>query len=112
MEHSWKDPAYADLVDDPWLLARWTEHSTALGRPPQDPEAVGAVIGSTDMGNVSHEVPSIHPMVAVAPPGVSIHTPEFAEHARGPAGDRAVLHGAKAMAATVIDCWERGVPGS
>ena len=35
-----------------------------------DPNDVGAVVGSTDMGNVSHEVPSIHPMIAVAPPGI------------------------------------------
>jgi amidohydrolase len=110
--HEWLDPAYADLVDDPWLLARWAENSTALGRPPEDPDQVGDVVGSTDMGNVSHEVPSIHPMIAVAPPGVSIHTPEFAGHARGPAGDRAVLDGAKAMAATVIDRWLEAVPGT
>jgi amidohydrolase len=108
IEHEWRDPAYADLVDDAWLLERWRVRSTELGRPPQDPDEVGAVIGSTDMGNVSHEVPSIHPMIAVAPAGVSIHTPEFADHARGPAGDRAVLDGAKAMAAVVVDRWERG----
>ena len=108
MEHRWKDPAYADLLDDPWLLGRWIEHSTALGRPPQDPDLVGHIVGSTDMGNVSHLVPSIHPMIAVAPAGVSIHTPEFAGHARAAAGDRAVLDGAKAMAATVLDCWHRG----
>ncbi len=108
MEHEWRDPAYADLVDDVWLLERWRDHSTRLGRPPQDPAEVGGVVGSTDMGNVSHEVPSIHPMIAVAPSGVSIHTPEFAQHARGPAGDRAVLDGAKALAAVVLDRWERG----
>ena len=60
---------------------------------------------STDMGNVSYVVPSIHPMIAVAPEGVSIHTPEFAVHAAGPAGDAAVLDGAKAMAMTVADLW-------
>ncbi len=32
-------------------------------------------MGSTDMGNVSHVVPSIHPMIKVAPDGVAIHTP-------------------------------------
>jgi hypothetical protein len=62
-------------------------------------------MGSTDMGNVSHEVPSIHPMIAVAPAGVAIHTPDFASHARGPQGDSAVLDGAKALACTVIDIW-------
>jgi hypothetical protein len=59
------------------------------------------------MGNVSYVVPSIHPMIAVAPKGVSIHTPEFARHAAGPSGDAAVLDGAKAMAMTVADLWLR-----
>ena len=54
------------------------------------------VVGSTDMGNVSYLVPSIHPMIKVAPPDVSIHSPEFAGYAGGPDGDRAVLDGAKA----------------
>ena len=30
------------------------------------------------MGNVSYLVPSIHPMIKVAPAGVPIHTPDFA----------------------------------
>jgi hypothetical protein len=46
-------------------------------------------------------------MIAVAPPPVSIHTPEFASYARGPEGDRAVVDGAVAMAATVVDLWLR-----
>ena len=105
MDVEWVDPPYADMVDDEWLLQRWLENSAALGRRGEDPELDGPVIGSTDMGNVSHRVPSIHPMVAVAPRGVAIHTPEFAVHAGGDAGDRAVLDGAKALAATAIDCW-------
>ena len=63
------------------------------------------MVGSTDMGDVSHVVPSIHPLLAVAPAGVSIHTPDFAGFARGPEGDRAVVDGAVAMAQTVLDCW-------
>ena len=37
----------------------------------------------TDMGNVSYLVPSIHPMIKVAPAGVPIHTPDFAGFAVG-----------------------------
>ncbi len=108
MAHEWLDPPYDDLVDDAWLLDSWCRHSTMLGRPPQDPDEVGAVVGSTDMGNISQVVPSIHPMIAVAPPGVAIHTPEFAGHARGPGGDAAVLDGAKALAGVVVDRWAAG----
>jgi amidohydrolase len=107
----WVDPPYAEMRDDAALQRRYGAHAAALGRPFADPDEVGHVVGSTDMGNVSHLVPSIHPLLAVAPPGVSIHTPEFAAHARSDAGDRAVLDGAKAMAATIVDCWLDPIPG-
>jgi hypothetical protein len=53
-------------------------------------------------------VPSIHPMIRVAPPGVPIHTPAFAGFAGGPEGDAAVLDGAKALAFTIADLWLDG----
>lgn len=105
MELHWVDPPYADMRDSAELLERYRAHAELLGRPFPDPADLPEVVGSTDMGDVSQFVPSIHPMLAVAPPGVSIHTPEFAAFARGAAGDRAVLDGARAMAATVLDCW-------
>lgn len=105
MDLRWIDPPYSDMVDDDRLLERYERNAAAIGRPFADTADVGAVVGSTDMGNVSHMVASIHPLIAVAPPGVSIHTPEFAEFAGGAAGDRAVIDGAKALASTIIDCW-------
>ncbi|MCZ7628528.1 MAG: hypothetical protein M5U19_05505 [Microthrixaceae bacterium] len=107
MTYRWQDPAYSEMITDEWLLSRYAQNITALGRN-LDPSDATPVVGSTDMGNISHEVPSIHPMIAVAPPGVAIHTPEFAEHARGPSGDRAVIDAAKALAFTVIDTWAAG----
>jgi hypothetical protein len=59
--------------------------------------------GSTDMGNISYLTPSIHPMIAVAPHGVSLHTPEFADYATNEDATRAILDGAKIMAMTAID---------
>jgi metal-dependent amidase/aminoacylase/carboxypeptidase family protein len=59
--------------------------------------------GSTDMGNVSHRVPSIHPCLGVAPLNVIIHNAEFARHAVSAAGDQAVIDGAKSMAMTTLD---------
>jgi metal-dependent amidase/aminoacylase/carboxypeptidase family protein len=59
--------------------------------------------GSTDMGNVSHRVPSIHPMIACAPAEVVIHNPEFTHYAGSETGDLAVLDGAKSMAMTTLD---------
>ena len=73
----------------------------------RSPHGDAAVVGSTDMGNVSYLVPSIHPMIAAAPSGLPIHTPEFASHARAESGDRAVVDGAVALAWTVADLWLR-----
>jgi hypothetical protein len=60
-------------------------------------------VGSTDMGNVSQLVPSIHPTIAVAPETVAIHSPEFAEVAASENGIKGMLDAAKAMAMTVAD---------
>ena len=105
MTAAWQDPAYADMVDNPVMIDLFSANSASLGRTLADPAEVPGVVGSTDMGNVSYQVPSIHPMIAVSPPNVAIHTPEFAEHARGEAGDKGVLDGAKAMAMTAADLW-------
>lgn len=103
IDHTWVDPVYADMVDNAPLLELYAANGAGLGREPVMPDASARVVGSTDMGNVSHVVASIHPMIKVAPAGVPIHTPAFAAHAGGEAGDRAVIDGAKMMARTVAD---------
>jgi amidohydrolase len=107
MDGTWIDPVYADMVDNEVMVGLYGENAAALGRPTIDPRQGTPVVGSTDMGNVSYVVPSIHPMIKVAPAHVSIHTPEFAGYARGPDGDKAVVDGALAMAWTVADLWLR-----
>jgi amidohydrolase len=105
MEVTWREVAYADMLDSDPLVAAYAANAAALGRPVADPAEVGGVMGSTDMGNISYLVPSIHPMIRVSPPHVSIHTEDFEACAASEAGDRAVLDGAVAMAWTVADCW-------
>ena len=108
IEIEWQDPAYADMVDNRTMLDLYTANAATTGRTLVDPSAGGdQVVGSTDMGNVSYVVPSIHPMIKVAPAHLSIHTPEFAEYTASADGDQAVLDGAKAMAMTVADLWLR-----
>jgi amidohydrolase len=104
----WDGVTYADMVNNAPLVAAYVANSADVGRSLQDPRAIGKhVVGSTDMGNVSYLVPSIHPMIQVAPSGTPIHTPDFAGWAASEQGDQAVLDGAKAMATTVIDLWCR-----
>ena len=107
-EIRYREPAYADMLDSRPIVGAYAANASRVGRTLLDPKAAPfPVVGSTDMGNVSYVVPSIHPMIAVAPSHVSIHTPEFATHARGDAGDRAVVDGAKALAMTVVDLWSQ-----
>ena len=104
--HEWIGAAYADMVTNNTMGAMYAHNALRLGRTVTDPRIGGhRVVGSTDMGNVSHLVPSIHPMIASAPSGTSIHTKQFAQFARSPMADKAVLDGAKAMAMTAIDFW-------
>jgi metal-dependent amidase/aminoacylase/carboxypeptidase family protein len=105
MHVEWVDPAYADMIDSAVLGERYRANAESVGRVVRVPSPDTRVVGSTDMGNVSYEVPAIHPMIQVSPPGVSIHTPAFAGFAGGPEGDRAVIDGAKALAWTVADLW-------
>jgi hypothetical protein len=88
------------------VVNSFVHNMASLGRLVRDPRTDGrAVMGSTDMGNVSYLLPSIHPMVKVAPDGVAIHTEDFAHYAGSESGDEGVLVGAKAMAMTVVDLW-------
>ena len=62
-----------------------------------------AAAGSTDMGNVTHMLPGIHPMLASAPSNVVIHHPDFADYAGSEMGDAAAIDGAIALAHTAVD---------
>ena len=100
-------PEYSDLRTNRPLVELYRANSEQLGRPLAEPSASRRVTASTDMGNVSYLVPSIHPMLAASPADVSLHSEEFAAWAASPEGDRAALDGAKAMAMTVVDLWLR-----
>ncbi len=111
----WLDPPYADMVGIGTMNDLYTANAARLGRTVLDPAmadeaGVDPVVGSTDMGDVSYTVPSIHPMIKAAPDGTPIHTPAFADAAKGEMGDRAVIDGAKALAWTIVDLWM--VPGA
>jgi amidohydrolase len=104
----WRWPTYLDMRPNPPLAGAFEANLRALGRRPLAPAEVPATrAASTDMGNVSHLVPAVQPMLAVSPPDVVPHTPAFAAWAVRPPADRAVLDGAKALAMTAIDLWLR-----
>ncbi len=103
LEYRWGDESRYMTMRTNRVLARvFAANYEALGRRPEEPRERRS-LGSTDMGNVSHLVPAIHPTVAIAPPEVPIHTEEFREFARSESGHRGLLDAAKAMAMTAVD---------
>ncbi|MGZ4582773.1 MAG: M20 family metallopeptidase [Mycobacterium sp.] len=96
-------PAYAELRPDPWLADVCREEMRRLGREPVAPEYEAALpMGSTDMGNVTHVLPGIHPIIGVDSGGAMVHQRAFATAAAGPSADRAVVDGAIMLARTVV----------
>ena len=63
-------------------------------------------LGSSDVGNVSQVIPTIQPMVAIAPLGTAIHSREFADAAVKPLARAGLLAAAKTMAMTTLDLLE------
>lgn len=97
-------PPYLPIRHNRTLAARWAVAQAGRGRTVYPRGVVPeSETGSTDLGNVSLRVPSIHPMIAIAEPGTALHTTGFAEAAAGAAGDRAVLDGAAGLATVVAD---------
>lgn len=97
-------PVYAELRVDRDLTTAFGNNVTTLGRNVSQltPRALRAA-GSTDMGNVSHVIPSIHPMLGIGSLPAVPHQAEFAAAAAGADADRAVLDGAVALAWTALD---------
>ena len=101
----WKKNTFADLVDNVPLLESYIRNAEQFGRQMTSEFLPGTGGGSTDMGNISYLVPSIHPMMQVAPSGVSLHSAAFADYTKGEEATRAIVEGAKIMAMTAIDMW-------
>ncbi len=59
-------------------------------------------IGSTDAGNISQVVPTIHPYIKIGADDLIPHTVPFREAAVSQRGDEALIKGAKALALTAL----------
>jgi len=94
-----ENETYLDLRSNPVLAARMQEHLDAVGLHPQESIPWDRV-GSTDVGDLSYALPSLHPEVAIIDEGVSCHTHEFRAAADSERGYRALIQGAEALALT------------
>ena len=95
---------YAEMVHDHAMAGVYRRNAEAVGREiPQLGPFADRFAASTDMGNISLALPSIHPMIGIESLPAVNHQPEFAAHCAREAADRAVFDGSLAMAWTAID---------
>lgn len=102
LQYKWGDIRYAPMRNNPTLAQLFSWNLQFLGRELVTPDP-SKLIGSTDMGNVSQLIPSIHAFVSITSPEISLHTPQFASVAASEAGIHGLLDGTKALAMTVVD---------
>jgi amidohydrolase len=95
-------PGYRDINPNKVMAGLFTTNLEALGRVVIVPD-LNERMGSTDMGDISHLVPAIHPYLAIAPENIAGHTTEFRDYSISEAGKSAMLDAAKAMAMTAMD---------
>ncbi len=84
-----------EFVKSPKLDLLFEQYATELGEEVSHDDFG---YGSTDTGNVSHVVPTIHPHVKIGPRSLVGHTHRFREAAASPMGDKALIRGAKIIA--------------
>ena len=93
------EPGNMDVVTNYTLAAVFEDIYEELSGEPMLDDRFG---GSTDVGDVSHCVPTIMPCIGIGCPGTMLHTAEFREATMTEAGDRAMKWGAQAMALTAL----------
>lgn len=73
----------------------FAKYATEMGEAVIDDDDFG--YGSTDTGNVSHVVPTIHPHIKIGSRNLVGHTHRFREAAASTHGDQALIRGAKIL---------------
>ena len=94
---------YLDLRNNPVLCELYQKHAESFGvkfLPKADQARLPS--GSTDMGNVSYAVPSLHPFYSIATKAGN-HTHEFTSATGSETAQSPTLIAAKCLAMTAID---------
>jgi amidohydrolase len=102
LKYKWGEVRYAPMLNNLTLAELFRNNFLSLGRdiPLGDTTIMNF---STDVGNVSQLLPTIQPLVSIAPEDVLIHSPRFAEAAAADDAFNCLLDAAKAMAMTAVD---------
>ena len=101
------DYRYSEVLNNKVMYDLFIENSKDVGREMLYEDSSIQGLGSTDMGNVSLAVPSIHPMLSIDSGKAVNHQPEFAAATITKGGHKAIFDGAYSMAATIVDLAEK-----
>jgi amidohydrolase len=101
LRYEWGEAMDMVTTNQP-IAGAFGENARALGRE-LGPRRAGETSGSTDMGNISSLIPTIHPFLSVSAERVPWHSREFAAAARTPHALDTMRVAAKALAFTAID---------
>merc|ERR1712176_1035623 len=100
-----EESAYAQVITNTPMADLYRENALILGkrlRTKDEEERMGSMGGSTDMGNVSFVVPTIHPMFKIDAK-YGNHNPAFTEFAGSDDGHAQAIIAGKSMAMTCLD---------
>jgi len=95
------DSVYEPMKSSRVLLDLFKANMTSVGL--REGEPIPDRMGSSDVGNVSQVLPTIQPMICIAPEGMAIHTRDFADAAVKPLARQGMIAAAKTMALTTFD---------
>lgn len=105
VEIEWNPNPYENLISNDLLVERYVQNSDPFDMNfCTDEKKISTAAGSTDMGNVSHIVPSIHPMFYIGTDAVN-HTRDFATASGEPIAQKYTLDVAKSLAMTALDVY-------
>jgi len=96
-------PGYKSLRNNLTMARRFGKYLEDLGVTEIKETDPHEGSGSTDMGDISQILPSMHPYIAICDPVTTCHQLGFAAAAATDRAFRAMLHAAKAMALTAYD---------
>ncbi len=101
------NPTYLDVVTNDVIAERYAENMQRFEVILPSKQSAGGIAGaSSDMGNVSYAVPTIHPTFAIpCPPGAGNHTPGFTAAAATPEAHSATIRASKGLAFTALDLY-------
>jgi len=96
------EPSYQSRLMN-HTMGKLFERNLAIIGEPLNPLPPGSGAGSSDIGNVSQVVPTIHPYISICDDSVAGHSIEFEKASKSDRAHDAMLNAAKALAMTALD---------